>query len=54
MELFKNYALKGHQARTKEEIKNLTHEKLELMSQDKELMCKIFFGQMSQNLCNKP
>ena len=39
----KHQALKGHQAKTKQEIKNLAETKLEAMSKNQELICKIFF-----------
>ncbi len=39
----KHHALKGHQAKTKEEIKNLAQVKLEAMSKNPALMSKIFF-----------
>lgn len=39
----KHQELKGHQARTKEELKTLTHAKLSTMSSDPELLRGIFF-----------
>lgn len=39
----KHFALKGHQAKTKQEIKELAEEKLIEMSKNQDLMCKIFF-----------
>lgn len=39
----KHHALKGHQAKTREEIKNLTKEKLEALTKNPELVTKIFF-----------
>jgi len=39
----KHQELKGHQARTKDELKELTHAKLDAMSDDPELLRGIFF-----------
>ncbi len=39
----KHQELKGHQARTKNELKQLTQEKLSAMSHDRELLQGIFF-----------
>lgn len=39
----KHQELKGHQAKTKEELKSLTHTRLTAMSQDPELLQGIFF-----------
>jgi hypothetical protein len=48
----KHQELKGHQAKTKDELSELTHQKLTSMSHDPELLRGIFFRCCAAELLN--